>query len=79
MAFAPEDVADSCISEEVQRASVYPDEEAPSFERDLLASSAELQELLSASADCELPSSSAVPKRAFKRHLQSASSVIDLD
>ena len=79
VAFAPEDVADSCISEEVQRASVYPDEEAPSFERDLLASSAELQELLSASADCELPSSSAVPKRAFKRHLQSASSVIDLD
>ncbi|CAE7692335.1 unnamed protein product [Symbiodinium sp. CCMP2592] len=78
-AFAPEDVAENCISEELQQASLHPVEEGPNFERDLLASSAELQELLRASADCELPSSSAEPKRAFKRRLQQQDSVIELD
>ena len=85
IAFAPEDVAASCVSEEVQQASLHPTEESSTFERDLLASSVELRELLSdsASADCE-PASSALqraeePRRKFKRSLQTSELPIELD
>ena len=86
IAFAPEDVAESCISEEVQQASLHPTEESSTFERDLLASSVELRELLSgdsASADCESSGSALQraeePRRRFKRSLQPSELPIDLD
>ena len=64
IAFAPEDVAESCISEEVQQASLHPVEESSAFERDLLASSVELRELLSDSLHCSGPKSLAAGSSA---------------
>ena len=64
--FGAEEVSDSCVPESVQLASLHPEEESSSFERDLEAADADLRSLLRAT-DCEPSSSSVCPVSSVGR------------
>ena len=76
--FGFEDIFESCISQSVQQESLHQSEERPLFEKDLLAGSADLSELLACESGC---SDSVQPSSAkrFKSSLKPSSKPIDLE
>ena len=78
--FGFEDVFETAVPQSLQESSLHPLEESATFERDLLAGSADLSELLcdsSCASDCL---SSAEPARKrFKYPLQPSGTTIDLE